>query len=214
MFWMGGEFSANRQRSLDGWKDLGFSPRLLLESDIFAMSRRGEIQLHHGFRFLTAVHKSDYLRSQFMYRFGGLYSDIKPPPPRIVSKTVRTIRRGVSFAGYQEVGFNGVPPACGDAVRKHWRKLAGNGHFFFQPGTDFAREWFSRVNSALDVKLERLENDSHIGLERFPIRNGSNVETYPFRWAEIHGEIFQPLQAEFGYPAELLLPRPVVKGYI
>lgn len=211
---MGGEFTANRQRSLDAWAAVGFQPRLISESDISEMATRGEINLHPGFKFLTAVHKSDYLRSQFMYRFGGLYSDIKPPPPRILSKTLGAIKRGASFAGYREVGYNGVPPACGDTVRKNWRKLAGNGHFYFQPGTDFAREWMIRVNRALDLKMEALANDAHLGLERFPTRNGSSVETYPFRWAEIHGEIFQPLQAEFGYPATLVLPPPVVKDYI
>jgi hypothetical protein len=214
MFWMGGDFSANRKRSLDAWQRLGFQPRVILEKDIYEMASRAEIDLHPGFRFLTAVHKSDYLRSQFMYRYGGLYSDIKPPPARIFSRSLKAVRREVSFAGYREVGFHGVPPACGDTVRRNWRKLAGNGHFYFQPGTEFAREWVARVNRALDLKIEALANDAHLKLERFPIRNGSTITSYPFRWAEIHGEIFQPLQAEFGYPAVLLLPRPVVKDYI
>lgn len=211
---MGGPFNANRQRSLREWQKLGFEARVLSESDVYAMDRRGELDLHPGFKFLTAVHKSDYLRSEFMFRYGGLYSDIKPPPRGIFAKTVRAVKRGVPFAGYREVSFSGVPPACTLDVRKNWRRLAGNCHFYFQPGTIFARHWNERVQLALDDKIEALQDDQHLGLERFPTRDGSTLETYPFRWAEIHGEIFQSLQAEFDYPAELLLPRPVLKDYL
>ena len=34
-------------------------------------------QLHPGYKYLSSVHKSDYLRCYFMHHFGGGYADIK-----------------------------------------------------------------------------------------------------------------------------------------
>lgn len=36
-----------------------------------------EYPLHKAFEFLSAVHKSDYLRSYLLYHYGGGYSDVK-----------------------------------------------------------------------------------------------------------------------------------------
>jgi hypothetical protein len=36
-----------------------------------------EYPLHPAFKYLSYVHKSDYLRSYFMHFYGGGYADIK-----------------------------------------------------------------------------------------------------------------------------------------
>ena len=33
--------------------------------------------LHEAYKFLSAVHKADYLRCYFMHNYGGAYSDVK-----------------------------------------------------------------------------------------------------------------------------------------
>lgn len=37
-----------------------------------------EAPLHPGFKYLSCIHKSDYLRCYFMHFYGGGYADIKP----------------------------------------------------------------------------------------------------------------------------------------
>jgi mannosyltransferase OCH1-like enzyme len=33
--------------------------------------------IHEGFKYLSGIHKSDYLRAYFLYHYGGGYHDIK-----------------------------------------------------------------------------------------------------------------------------------------
>lgn len=77
-FWTGSnELSANRQRGLSSLRsNSGVSIELINESNLRDWILP-EHPLPEGYQYLSFVHRSDYLRSYFMYHYGGGYSDIK-----------------------------------------------------------------------------------------------------------------------------------------
>lgn len=63
---------------------------------------------HHGYEFLSATHKSDYLRAYFMHHFGGAYSDIKYLDYSWLPAFNRLIESDNYIVGYPEVGIIGI----------------------------------------------------------------------------------------------------------
>ena len=214
LFWFGGPLTQNREDSVRAWKKLNLDVRVLGEEDLERLEKTSLLHLPSAFRFLSANHKSDYLRSQFMWRYGGLYSDIKPPPKLIEAALWRLNSSETTFAGYREIGIHGVPKVCPPHVRKNWRRLAGNGHFYFRAGSKFAFQWMNRVEQIINEKSGLLQNPRHLNLGRYPVSESEKIDSYPLRWAELQGEVFHSLQAEWNYPARLCLPRPILKDYL
>jgi hypothetical protein len=166
---------------------------------------RPEDPLHSAYNFLSSTHRSDYLRSYFMFHYGGGYADIKslawhwrPYLEALESDSVE-----IDFYGSPEQSPMGV--AGGEYLRPHYRSLVSNGAFIFRPHTPFAREWKARVARVLDAHLDlvlKRPGTYHpravvTGIHsygRLDFRRGPRG--YPLRWAEIQGEIFHPLQFE------------------
>ena len=161
--------------------------------------------LHPAYEFLSSTHRSDYLRSYFMYHFGGGYADIKPFRWnwRPFFDELERDSDDVDFFGSPEQSKESV--AGGTEVQVHWRSLVSNCAFVFKPQTKFAAEWRQRVHQALDGHLAALR--LHPGTYH-PRAVASGIHSYgwldlrrgprgyPLRWAEIQGEIFHKLQIE------------------
>ena len=58
-------------------RDIEF--RLITPSNLDFYIKKAGVELHEGYKYLSATHKSDYLRCYFMHFLGGGYIDIKPP---------------------------------------------------------------------------------------------------------------------------------------
>ncbi|MDO4764116.1 MAG: capsular polysaccharide synthesis protein [Flavobacteriaceae bacterium] len=78
-FWTGdNEITENRKRCLDEMKEKIGYPIVLITKDNLANYILPEHPLHKAYDFLSAVHKSDYLRAYFMHHYGGGTAILKP----------------------------------------------------------------------------------------------------------------------------------------
>ena len=213
LFWLGGPLSPQRAKSLRQWKNTGLQIQLIRLENVESLAARAGFKMHPAFKYLSANHKSDYLRSHLMARLGGFYSDVKPPPRYIRFHLQRFSNSSKLCAGHRELDISGISLFSPTEVRESWAKLAGNTHFAFKPGTDFANEWVSRVEKKMNEHAERLEKWGVVDPGRGPTDDEPLFRDYPIRWAELQGELFHQLQYDFDFPISLTLPRPSSRPY-
>lgn len=202
--WFGQEMSAARKRCLDMlYEKSNVQVVLVTEENLECFILKNH-PLHEGFKYLSSVHKSDYLRTYLMHFYGGGYSDIKPLP--------------IDWNPYFDLleadnafGIGAPDPMVANYKKlkeldahKHWTSLdfysfLNVGFFIFKPQTEFTDKWYNLLLSKMDEKIEMLK--------KYPARNSYESDfgyfiterqtRYPIHWIEIMAEIFHPLCAEF-----------------
>jgi hypothetical protein len=162
-FWTGdNEMTASRKESLENLKNIS-------ECDVVLITKRNlnpyileEHPLHPAYQYLSETHKSDYLRTYFMNFHGGGYSDIKKTSESWKSSFELLRKSDKWMCGYAEIeGGVGYAPNA-----DKWRELIGNGAYICKPQTPLTKEWYRRMISLLDLKLE----DLHLWRFKTPIR--------------------------------------------
>jgi hypothetical protein len=99
--------------------------------------------LHPAFPYLSATHKSDYLRVYFMHHYGGGYTDIKQTTtswPQFFQK----LQTSNAYAlGYQELahGIPHVSGELGDIIRSKHAELIGLCAFIFKKFYRSSKRW-------------------------------------------------------------------------
>lgn len=149
--------------------------------------------LPEAYQYLSYVHRADYLRSYFMYHYGGGYGDIKTYFHSWVKAFDKLdASKDAYVMGYPEVGFEGaanhdMPEGhLKQDLRFHWRYLIGNGSYICRPYTRFTAEWHAEAKRRLERYSEMLKQ--HPAKDPF----GKNTD-YPIPWTGLLGTIFHPL---------------------
>jgi len=148
--------------------------------------------LPEAYQYLSFVHRADYLRSYFMYHYGGGYADIKTYYKSWIPAFEKLEKSDAYVIGYPEVGFKGVAnqTITNESLKKdlhyHWRYLVGNGAYICRPHTRFTAEWHSEAKRRLIAKTDILRN--HPASDPY----GTNKD-YPIAWTELLGGVFHPL---------------------
>ena len=148
--------------------------------------------LPEAYQYLSCVHRADYLRSYFMYHYGGGYADIKTYYKGWMPAFERFEKSDAFVIGYPEVGFWGAANHdmeegnLKNDLHYHWRYLLGNGSYICRPHTRFTAEWHAEAKR----RLIGLANE----LRRHPATDpfGRNSD-YPVKWTVLLGSIFHPL---------------------
>ncbi len=209
-FWTGdNELAPNRLRSLDIMRRrIGVPVKLITPANLDEYILPGH-PLHRGFKYLSLVHRSDYLRCYFMHHHGGGYADIKRYSRSWKRAFDRLNRSGKWGLGYKEVGKRGVvnlEGAIGADLKSNWRKLIGNGSFIFRPHTPMTHEWYGELLRRMDLYFDELE--------RHPGDTWGKNDGYPIPWSGCQGNIFHPLTLK--YHDRLLRDnriKPALKNY-
>lgn len=193
IFWTGdNEITPNR---LEGIKSLekvcGVEVKLITSKNLPDYIVE-EDPIPEAYQYLSLNHRSDYLRSYFMYHYGGGYADIKTYFHSWVTAFDKLdASQNAYVIGYPEVGFDGaanqgMPESkLKNDLHYHWRYLIGNGAFICRPHTRMAAEWHTVVKNRLISYSERLKE--HPAKDVF----GKNTD-YPIPWAGMQGNIFHP----------------------
>lgn len=192
IFWTGdNEITPNR---LEGIKSLekvcGVEVKMITPRNLPNYIKEDD-PLPEAYQYLSLNHRSDYLRSYFMYHYGGGYADIKTYYKSWVPAFEKLDNSDAYVIGYPEVGFwgaaqHGVENAnLKKDLWNHWRYLIGNGAFVCRPHTKMAAEWHTAVKNRLLAYSEQLREH--------PAKNifGKNAD-YPIPWGGMQGEIFHP----------------------
>jgi len=118
--------------------------------------------LHPGYKYLSNVHKADYLRCYLMHHYGGGYSDIKRALKSWVecfniinnNKDIWMIGLGGEFGMAYPKEYNKEQRAH---LKKHQSKMVGIGYFICRPYTPFTTEWYNNLHKRLDDYLPILK---------------------------------------------------------
>jgi hypothetical protein len=213
VFWFGSNMSENRQRCYDSIvRNSGVSVKLIDETNLKIYCT----DLHPGFQYLSATHKSDYLRSYFMYNYGGGYTDIKYCDFDWNYYFDYLYTTKYDFVGYHELQKHDV---CVSELRNYFNLIAGPVQFIFKSKTDFAKEWLSKTNQKMDEIFNQLQDNPgtyHPRAETGGVQGEKKMfkeSKYPLLWNELLGKIFQPLSYTYLNSGSLTMPYPNIENY-
>jgi hypothetical protein len=105
----------------------------------------------------------------------------------------------------QEMGLalQGSKGKCCRLVAHSWESLLSNGAYIMRPHTSLTREWLQNVEAHVSAKFAELL--AHPA--PYPRCCNPPQAPYPFRWGEMHGEAFHPLQWKYSQHLKGGLPR-------
>lgn len=203
--------SPNRANNLKNLKDkTGFDVVLITPSNLKDFIIKDD-PLPKEYEYLSAVHRSDYLRCYFMHYYGGGYSDIKKPTDSWIHSFEKlNSNDNLWISGYKEVGPGGV---AHNDYREFWKSLIGNGCYICKPKTPLTYEWYNELRSKIDSLSE--------SLQKFPATHPRDKKEdyqdkntcYPIEWNEILGRIFHPLIYKYRDHIDNSLPQLIFSNY-
>lgn len=152
-----------------------------------------EAPLHPAYKYLSATHKSDYLRCYFMHFYGGGYADIKfYTRENNWRDCFDYINRHpeMEILGTRESLTGGRRPIYN--TKDGAARLLVCGFFICRPRSWFTGEWYRRMLAKMDAKKD--------ALKKHPARSPTERSPeYPMRWVELHGLIFHDLLFETSF---------------
>jgi hypothetical protein len=90
--------------------------------------------------------------------------------------------------------MQGSQGKCCGLVTNSWKEsLLMNGAYIMRPQTSMTKEWLQNIETHVNAKFEELK--AHPA--PYPRCCNPSKAPYPFRWAELHGEAFHPLQWKY-----------------
>lgn len=208
-FWTdANSLSNDRRAALNTQCNFGIEAKFLI-SDAIVHMQLEEQPFHPAYWFLSATHKSDYLRCYFMHFYGGGYADIKHYTKQNNWKACFKL-----LNDNPDIWIIGAEEHVGGSPIKTYnnaedvRHLIANGWFICRPHTEFTQKWFDRVNEKLDQCFNALKACWETTKNNPQISNQENRQ-YPIRWAGLLGEIIHPLEMEYkgtGRISNVLVP--------
>lgn len=199
-FWFGPNMGRNRSNCLRSiLKNCGVKVNVIGQHNVNDWVVPG-YPLHSHFRHLSATHKADYLRSYFMYHYGGGYTDIKKCNYDWNIYFDILDKSNAEYMGYKERS----PDDIAFVPNKHlYESMIGCCQFIFKPKSKLAEEWITTADEILNSVSNKLEKSP--ATDDFPqavygtiINNkGLIYEDYPLEWATICGSIFHKIQPKF-----------------
>lgn len=192
VFWTGdNEITPNRLRGIQSLEKVsGVKVQLITPKNLPDYIVEND-PLPEAYKYLSFVHRSDFLRGYFMYHYGGGYADIKTYYKSWISAFDKLDNSEAYVIGYPEVGWIGVASrtvenqVLKEDLESYWSLLIGNGAFICRPHTRFVAEWYSTSRRRLISFTEQLRQ--HPAQDAF----GTN-DDYPIQWESMQGGIFHP----------------------
>ena len=195
-------------------------PVILLTHKNYKYFEKKGHPIHKAFEYLSANHKSDYLRAYMLHYYGGAYHDVKW---RIESwknewkKANWTKDENIWIYGRKEKNQNaiGYPPGM-KHIQKEYNKLVTMCWVICKKNTKYTQELIDKIENILDQKYQKLikfpgyKSSGYYSSKPFSPAEENN---YPLRWLELMGEIFHPLMLKYNSKIKFGLPDTLKKTY-
>lgn len=221
-FWSEGDMGAVRSLSLSYLvKNVGVPVFLVTRKSFFRLEKP-EFPIHPAFRWLSAVHQSDYVRTYLWHHYGGAWHDVKATEVSYFPLWDHFEDELVYFLGRPEVrgGAATLYDDSGRWMPDCWHDLVSVIAWIGRPNTPFSREMMERMHLFLDQNLDTLKaNPARHPREKKA--EGSNAilraikkayfsvskrsPGYPIPWT-LFGNIFHPLNFKYKEHVRALLP--------
>jgi hypothetical protein len=211
-YWSGGPMNGNRLRSFEMMrKYMGVPICLVTDSNIEEFVVEG-YPLHDTYKYLSSVHKSDYLRIYLLHHYGGGWHDIKPTKVSYLPSWDEFDNPEIYCVGKPEI--KGGPAKVFDQfglwMPDYWTKLVATNRWVGRANTPFSQELYNEVNQFLDENSEDLKmNPAKHAYDKkknklFAWFSGEN-NRYPLPWT-VFGNIFHPLNYKYRQHFKQTLP--------
>ncbi len=192
IFWTGGnEITENRKKSIQSIKEKAGVEVVLVTSDNLNEYILDNHPLHKAYKYLSLIHRSDYLRCYFMLHHGGGYVDIKPCLNSWKGLFQKLNKSDAWYLGTREKfpgGVANIEGVIGADCKKYYSNLIANGGYIFKPNSPIAFEWMDEIHVRLDYFMDDL------------IKNPGDAfgsGDYPIPWAYLAGCIIAPLTLKY-----------------
>lgn len=208
------EITSNRTACLQSIKDFSAVNVIVIDDNKFYTYNNPEIPIHKGFKYLSSVGKSEYVRAYMMYFYGNGYSDIKKCEFDWNPYFDKLMLSYNSCIGYEPKAATDIGNFWHDNmgilknVRIHYKKFMGMGYFIFKPKTELAFRYLLEVHRRMDISYDTLEKNP--GVHPYIVPGGlhksytgslsltTENKNYPFSWAELGGISMHKAQYENG----------------
>ena len=165
-----------------------------------------EVPLHEGYKYLSATHKSDYLRTYFMNFYGGGYADIKFQSGSWIDSFKLLNNSDKWIIGYKEIEGGVVFPP----LINSYNEVVGNCAYIIKPKTPLTIEWYNEMIFILDSKLEKLKQHP----AKHPLDCAEHTNSnYPIGWVELLGNVFHRVCYKYKHKLLNTLPIPIFISY-
>ncbi len=197
-FWFGRfpEMSTNRILALNAIFQRTGMPVCLIHDSNFSDWEHPDYPFHPALQYLSAVHKSDYLRAYFMHYYGGGYTDIKQPQRSWAGFFSSLIDSSKWALGYPELSPTGtaeLPGDFGQEIRNNYQSIIGMCSYIMRKNTPLTGLYLDSIENILSRKLETLSKHPAQNAFENLMKNSDGTSEYPLRWTEIGGECLHPL---------------------
>jgi hypothetical protein len=166
-----------------------------------------EYPFHPAFKYLSSIHKSDYMRCYVMHHYGGGYTDIKPSNGSwkdsfvYIKSQSHLLALGAKTNEYASTGNQHID----NQMNKNINNMITVAFFIYKPYSEMTTKWYYELHKKLDYDHEelkkhpaRFDRESSDGVP-VPSWEGGNIENteYPIGWNHILGRINYPLQLQY-----------------
>jgi hypothetical protein len=212
-FWFGDPMNDSRLSRFNTIKTHSNCNVTLVTENNLKLYESSDLPIHKGFDYLSATHKSDYLRAYFMYIHGGGYTDIKYCSYSWVPYFENLEKSDKDFIGYREINGGVAFNDKNSHIQHHYSELAGMCHFIFKKNTEIAKTWLMLVNEKMDEIYDELVK--HPGHRHPRTVYGAifgelfdESIKYPLGWNDLLGQILHNLMYENRGKFLLEMPLP------
>jgi len=168
-----------------------------------------EHPLHEGYQYLSALHKSDYLRIYLMHFYGGGYSDVKRATGNwnqafqdLLNDPTKIIN------GYHE----NCEGSIGYLPHKHyWNVLLGNGALITKKQTELTQALYHALLELMDSNLDELrKHPAKVFNDTKDLGTGTG---YPLCHSDVMGKNFHKVSLPFADKFLYTVPYPACYDY-
>uniref|UniRef100_A0A6C0KKG5 Glycosyltransferase 2-like domain-containing protein n=1 Tax=viral metagenome TaxID=1070528 RepID=A0A6C0KKG5_9ZZZZ len=207
--WFGGyktdfpEMSQNRFHAFQSLVSNIKIPVILITYKNYKSFELHEYPYHEAFEYLSATHKSDYMRQYLLHHYGCGYHDIKYRTQSWENEWEKdnwTSDENIWMYGRTELLPQWVAFKPGEEnIQKYHMDLISTNYIICRKNTPFLEELITRVHSILDDKLEILKKypGFEAGYYNDCVYEPVPENSYPFRWFETNGEIHHALMLKY-----------------
>lgn len=157
-FWASGEMSHNREKSFQLLCEHIDCPVCLVSDETIFQFEVDGAKIHPAFTYLSAVHKSDYVRTYLWHHYGGGWHDIKATGVSFAQVWDEFADDNIHLVGRPEIKGGAAKTFDGQGkwMPDFWQDLVSVTAWVGRPYTPFSKEVYENLGKYLDENLELL----------------------------------------------------------